>query len=69
MKVAIIVAITAGIANSITTFLFALFNFHYSISEDGFDLFLFLIDTGIYVVIFLLIFTVMKKLFLKGEDI
>ena len=69
MKEAIIAGVTAVLTAIITNVLFALIGFHYSFWEDGFDLLLFVIDAGVYFVIFLLIFIVLKKLFIAGKEV
>lgn len=65
MKEAIIAGITAGLTAFLKDMIFGWFNFDYSIYRDGFDLLLILIEFGSFMIIFLLIFKVLTKLFVK----
>ncbi|WP_462409890.1 hypothetical protein [Neobacillus sp. Marseille-QA0830] len=67
MKEAIIAGVTGVLTYYITSLLFKLFDFHYSVLDDKFDLLLFLIDFGSFIIIFQLIFKVLTRLFAKGK--
>lgn len=50
------------IAYAITRFIFKLFNFNYSIATDGFANIKFIIDFGLWIIVYVLIYGVLKKM-------
>jgi hypothetical protein len=68
LKEAIIAGITAALTAFLQNIILGWFNFDYSIYRDGFDMFLILIDFGSFMIMFLLIFKVLKKLFIKDDE-
>lgn len=68
LKEAIIAGITAALTAFLQNIILGWFNFDYSIYRDGFDMFLILIDFGSFMIMFLLIFKVLTKIFVKGDD-
>lgn len=68
LKEAIIAGITAALTAFLQNIILGWFNFDYSIYKDGFDLSLILIEFGSFMIMFLLIFKVLKKLFIKDDE-
>lgn len=68
MRELIVNVVTTLLTCIITNSVFDVFDFHYSVFENGFNLLLFSIDYGTYIVIFLLIFIVLTKLFVKETN-
>lgn len=68
LKEAIIAGITAALTAFLQNIILGWFNFDYSIYKDGFDLSLILIEFGSFMIMFLLIFKVLTKIFVKGDD-
>jgi hypothetical protein len=67
LKEATVAGVTALLTYFISNLVYEVFDFHYSVFENRFDLLLFLIDIGTYIVIFLLIFKMLTKIVVKGK--
>ncbi|WP_347860890.1 hypothetical protein U0355_09265 [Salimicrobium sp. PL1-032A] len=65
MKRVIVGGVTGVLTYIITEIIFRYFNFSYNIFSDDFDLLSVVIDFGSYILIFLLIFYLLHRIFVR----
>ena len=62
MRIFIILILSAAVAGTLTDIIFHYLNFEYSVFEDPFDVMKFILDIGLYMLIFIPLYLFSKRL-------